>query len=172
MSVGGETPFGLNDMYVFNATANADIPRAVIMEVTPRLQSGELRGDDAIVDVASRMEGADWHIQEAGVDLDALEIMLGYTVVSTGSTPNQIDTTTITAGACMPWFELGGKALGTDCTDDIHIQLQKCKVTSLGTLKLENGTFMMTDISGIAISDGTSVMKIIQHETAAALPTS
>lgn len=172
MSVGGETPFGLNDLNVFNASANADIPRATVCEVTLRFQTGELRGDDQLVDVASRVEGADWHIAAAGLDLDAFEIMFGYTMASTGSTPNQIDTTTVTAGKCMPWFELGGKALGPDCTDDLHIQLQKCKIMSMGSLKLENGQFLVTDISGIAISDGSSVLKLIQHETAAALPTS
>lgn len=173
-ALGTNEPFGLNDLNVVNSggTASADIPNASVCEVTPRFQTGELRGDDKLVAVASRLEALDWHIAAGGFDMDAAAIILGYSVSSTGSTPNQTDTFTVTGGACMPWFKLNGKALGEDCTSDLHIQIAKAKITSMGSLKLENGQFMFTDMSGIAIDDGTDVFEIIQHETAAALPTS
>ena len=75
-------------------------------------------------------------------------------------------------GDCAPWFKVYGKSLGDDCTDDIHVLLYKVKCTDMEG-NLQDGEFFLTKCSGVAIDDASNgVIKIIQHETAAALPTS
>ncbi len=171
MSVGGEKPFGLNDLKVTDlpATTQQDLPQAMTLEFTPRFQTGELLGDDSMAAVVSRLIALDWSLSAGGLDLDAAAIMLGYTVASSGSTPNQQDTLDLDAD-CMPYFQIYGKALGDDCKDDLHALIYKAKVTSWSG-KLENGAFLITECSGVAIDDGShGVIRLIQHETAAAVP--
>lgn len=171
MSVGGEKPYGLNDLKITNlpATSQQDLPQAMTLEFTPRFQTGELLGDDKMAAVMSRLIALDWSLSAGGLDLDAAAIMLGYTVASSGSTPNQQDELQLDAD-CMPYFQIYGNALGDDCTDDVHVLIYKAKVTSWSG-KLENGKFLITECSGVAIDDGThGVMEFIQHETAAAVP--
>lgn len=173
MSVGGEKPFGLNDLKVTDiaGATQRDLPQAMTLEFTPRFKTGELEGDDSMAAVVSRLIALDWSLSAGGLDLDAAAIMLGYTVSSSGSTPNQQDELQLDPD-CMPYFKLYGKALGDDCTDDVHVLIHKAKITSWSG-KLENGAFLITECSGVAISDGThGVVEFIQHETAATVPAS
>lgn len=174
MSVGGDKPFGLNDVKVTDITGatQVDLPSAQVFGFKPVMTSAEMTGDDKVVAVASRMSKAEWDLEAGGIDLDALAIITGWSVTSSGSTPSQQDSFQMDGGDCMPWFKIYGKALGDDCTDDIHVFLDKCKVTEMEG-KLQDGEFYITRCSGVAIDDGTNgVLRIIQHETAATLPTS
>lgn len=173
MAIGGSQPFGLNDLRVVNSagTADADVPSASELVMTPLFESGELRGDDSIVAVAARLIGLNWSLAYGGLNLDAAEIMLGYTKSATGTTPNQSEWIRMTAAKCMPYFGIHGKALGADCTDAQRVYVRKAKVMDIGDIRLANGQFQVSNLSGIAVSDGTGIVDIIQEETATTLPT-
>ena len=174
MSVGGDKPFGLNDVKVTDiaGSTQVDLPSARVFAFKPVMTSAEMTGDDKVVAVASRMSKAEWELESGGIDLDALAVITGWSVTSTGSTPNQIDTFQMDGGDCMPWFKIYGRSLGDDCTDDIHVLLDKVKCMEMEG-KLQDGEFYITKCSGVAINDGSNgVLRIIQHETAEALPTS
>ena len=172
MSVGGSQPFGLNDVTVTNigATADADLPAAQTLTFNPRINSAELSGDDKIAAVSSRVVALDWELEAGGIDLDAYAIITGYTVASSGTTPSQQDELQFDGAKCLPYFSIFGKALGSDCTDDIHVLIYKAKCTQMEG-QLKDGEFFITKCKGVAIDGGThGIVEIIQHETAASLP--
>jgi len=174
MAVGGNFPFGLNDVKITNSAGDtqADLPAAMTLEFTPRFTAGELRGDDKIQAVASRLDGLDWTLEAGGMPLDAAALMFGFTKNATGTTPNQSEWMNFTGGACMPYFKIYGKALGEDCTDDMHVLIYKAKVTGHGAMTLQDGQFFVDNVTGVAVDNGTAIFQILQHETAAALPSS
>lgn len=169
----GDKPFGLRDIKVTNitGTVQADLPAAQQMDFRPRMNSAEFRGDDRVQAVVSFMEALEWGLQAGGISLAALAIITGETVATTGSTPNEVSTLTLSGGDVMPYFKIYGKSIG-DGTDDVHIKLWKCKVTQLeGTF--QDGQFFITNCQGVAIDDGTNgVADVVQNETAANLPSS
>lgn len=169
----GARPFGLRDVKVTStAGTQADLPAARLLTLTARLKSGELLGDDSIVSVYSALEGFEWKLEAGGIDLSVYAILTGATQYTSGSTPNRIRSLTLTAGACWPWFKIYGKAIGDDCTSDIHAKIFKAKVTKLEG-SLQEGEFYVTACEGIAVDDGsTGIIQFIQHETAASLPAS
>lgn len=174
MSDYGNKPFGLRDIKITNmaGSTQVDLPSAMTLTFKEMLTTGTLRGDDVIKSVVSISDGAEWELEAGGIDIDAYALMTGRTATEAGTTPNQTNTLTATAGDVMPYFKLYGKSVG-DGSDDIHIKLWKCKLTSPIEGSFADGQFFVTKASGIAIDDGSNgVYDVVQNETAASLPTS
>lgn len=171
----GDKPFGLRDVKVTNigGTTQVDLPAALTLTVKERLTSGELRGDDATVSVVGIADAVEWELEAGGISLEALAIMTGRTNTSAGTTPNRTLTMAANAGDTFPYFKIYGKSVGDNATDDIHVKLNKCKLTSGVEGEFKDGEFFVSKCSGIAIDPGAgSIMDIVQNETAANLPTS
>ena len=168
----GDRPFGLRDVKVTNigGTVQADLPAAQQMTFKPRFISGELRGNDALQSVVAFVEAYEFDLAAGGIDLDALAVITGETIVVAGTTPAETSTITVSAGDSMPYFKIYGKSLGENVTDDIHVKLFKCKITAMEGM-FQDAQFYITSCSGIAIDDGTNgIIDIVQNETAADLP--
>ena len=99
------------------------------------------------------------------------EVLTGRTITAAGTTPSQTNTITANAGDVYPYFKLYGKSVG-DGTDDVHILIQKAKCTGAIEGEFKDGEFWVTKASGVAITNGTKIYDIVQHETAANLPAS
>jgi len=173
MSTYGNKPFGLRDVKVTNiaGTVQADLPAAQTLQLTVRLTTGELKGDDSLAAVVSFVEAGEWNLAAGGIDLDALAIITGQAVSESGTTPTEKTTLNLAAGDQMPYFKIYGRSMG-DGTDDIHVKLYKCKVTGNIEGSFQNGQFFITNLSGVAVDGGAGVMDIVQNETATTLPTS
>lgn len=171
----GDKPFGLRDLKVTNigGTTQVDLPAGLTLSFKERLTSGELRGDDATVSVIGITDAVEWSIEAGGISLEALAIMTGRTNTSSGTTPNRTLTMAANAGDNMPYFKIYGKSVGDNATDDIHVKLNKCKLTEGIEGEFKDGEFFMTKCSGIAIDPGAgSIYDIVQNETASNLPSS
>lgn len=174
MSDYGDKPFGLRDLKITNigGTTQVDLPRAMTLTFKEMLTTGTLRGDDAIAAVVSISDGLEWELEAGGIDIDAYALMTGRTATEAGTTPNQTNTLTGSAGDVMPYFKIYGKSVG-DGADDIHVKLWKCKLTSPIEGQFADGQFFVTKASGIAIDDGSNgIYDLVQNETATTLPTS
>lgn len=171
MSTYGNKPFGLRDVKLteFDGSPQADLPAARTLAVSERYLTNELQGDDTLVSAMSIVEAVEWELEAGGVDLDAIAIMTGRTITTSGTTPTRSSYMDVVGAACNPWFKIYGKAVSDDCTSDIHVKLRKVKVNEL-EYELKNGEFMITKCTGIGITDGVAIMSFIQNETAAALP--
>lgn len=169
----GDKPYGIRDIKITNlaGTTQTDLPVARRLRFGERIQSSELKGDDAIKSVVSFGEAVEWELEAGGISLEAYAALTGRTTTAAGTTPNQTVTVTGSAGDSFPYVKIYGKSLG-EGDDDIHVKLWKCKVTQIeGTLGLEE--FFITSCSGVAIDDGTNgIFDWVQNETAASLPAS
>ena len=171
----GDKPFGLRDLKVTNigGTSQVDLPSSLTLTFKERLTQGEMRGDDATQSVVAITDAVEWSIEAGGISLEALAIMTGRTATAAGTTPNRTVTMSANAGDNMPYFKIYGKSVGDVSTDDIHVKLNKCKLTSGIEGEFKDGSFFMTKCSGIAIDPGAgAIYDIVQNATAANLPTS
>lgn len=166
--------FGLRDIKITNigGTTQVDLPNAMTLTVKERVVSGELHGDDAVQAIVSFSDAVEWELEAGGISLEAYAMMTGRSVALTGTTPNQVNTLTVNAGDTYPYFKIYGKSMG-DGTDDIHVKINKAKLTAAIEGQFKDGEFYVTKCSGVAVDPGaTSTLDIIQNETATTLPTS
>jgi hypothetical protein len=168
----GDKPFGLSDVKITPVTGSqVDVPIAQRLSFGVRIKGGELSGDDTLQAVAAFAEAIEWELEAGGISLDAYAVMMGLTSSSSGSTPSAVYTLNVTAAQRMPYFKIYGKSLG-DSIDDVHVKIPKAKLTESIEGELRDGEFFVTSCSGLAVSDGTNLMTIVQNETATTLPAS
>lgn len=161
-------PFGIRQIALYDAAGANKVllPAALMLHVTPLLQSARFEADGRLVGAASFVAGADWELETGGISLEALARLTGDTAVTAGSTPGRTLTMSVQAGDAMPYVRIAGRAISD--TGDVFCRLYRCKVEALeGTFR--DGEFWVTYAKGVAVSDGTRVFEFVQQETAAAL---
>lgn len=169
----GQRPFGLRDIKLTDITGSTqvDLPAAQKLGFKEKLVTGELRGDDRLVELLSQTDSLEFALEAGGISVEAWALMTGRTVNESGTTPTRISTYNISAGDCYPYFKIYGKAVGPDCAEDTHVLLYKCKLTAPLEGEFADGNFFVTSCSGMAVDDGTNgIADIVLNETAAALP--
>lgn len=172
----GDKPFGLRQIKVgaFPTGTPLAFPSAQRMMFRERLTSGELRGNDATQSVVAITDALEWELDKGGISLEALAIITGRTLTTTGTTPAQVITMKGSAGDNYPYFRIFGQSIGDVSTDDVHVLVKKAKLTGSWEGEFADGQFFITKMSGIAVDAGGSagIYEVVQHETAVALPTS
>ena len=167
-------PFGLSDIKLTNiaGTTQVDMPAARRLMFKERYLAGEAEGDDGLVAVGATLLAADFELEVSGISLEAMAILTGRTLSTTGSTPNEVKTMTASAGERLPYFKVYGKSLG-EGDDDVHVLLFKCKLTEGPENTLQYGEFSKPTVKGVAVDDGTNgVFDVVINETADDLPSS
>lgn len=165
-------PFGLRDLKLTNigGTVQVDLANAMTLTFKERLTAGEMRGDDATQAIVAFTDALEWEMEAGGLTMEAIAMITGRTVALTGTTPNQTNTISANAGDVYPYFKIYGQSMG-DGNDDIHVKINKAKLTGALEGEWKDAEFFVTKCSGIAIDPGgTPMYEIVQHETAATLP--
>lgn len=171
----GDKPFGIRDIKLtkLDGSLQVDLPNALTMTFKERITSGEMRGDDATQSVVAIADAVEWEIEAGGIDLAAYALLTGRTATTAGTTPNRTTTLVGNAGDNYPYFKVYGKSVGDNSTDDVHVKVNKCKLTSPIEGEFKDGEFFMTKCGGLAIDPGAGNMfEIVQNETSASLPSS
>ena len=165
----GDFPFGLRQIALYD-TAGANkllLPAALMMHVTPLLETARFEADGHLVGAASFVAGAEWELEAGGISLEAIAKLTGSTANQAGSTPNRTLTLSQDAGAQMPYLRIAGRAVSAS-GGDLLCRLYRCKVEALeGTFR--DGEFWVTYAKGVAVSNGTVVYEFVQQESVAAL---
>jgi hypothetical protein len=170
----GKFIYGLRDLKITNigGTVQEDLDAAQTLTFSPTFSSAELRGDDVIKVSMGSLSGGTASISAGGYSSAAQAIMFGKTLGQSGSTPNEITTLQLNSGDVMPYFKIYGLARD-EGGGDVHVLLSKVKVTSWGGIDISDESWFINSVDVQALDDGTNgVIKIIQHETTAALPSS
>lgn len=170
----GDKPYGLRDIKITNlaGTTQVDLPNAMTLSFSEQLNSGTMRGDDAIVAIAAFTDAVEWELEAGGLTLEALALMTGRTLVTSGTTPAEVVTMNANAGDVYPYFKIYGLSKGDTGVDDVHVKLNKCKLTGAIEGEFKDKEFFVTSCKGIAIDPGGgNLYEIAQHETSIALPT-
>lgn len=160
--------FGIRQIALYDAAGANKVllPAALMLHVTPLLETARFTADGKLVGAASFVAGADWELETGGISLEALARLTGDTTALVGSTPNRTLTLSSAAGDAMPYVRISGRAVSD--VGDVVCRLYRCKVEALeGTFR--DGEFWVTYAQGVAVSDGTRVFEFVQQETAAAL---
>lgn len=176
----GAPQFGLDDVKVGTwdgdgtYTGLIDVPSVQLLGAILKIISAQLEGDDQITATASRAISGESQLRFGSVSLAALEILIGNTSVTSGTTPNEQDALTISGGDNMPYFGLCGRALAEEGVGDFHVFMPKCRIMSDITLaSLQYGQFAIPEVTVSAVSDGSfGIVNLIEHEatTTIALP--
>ena len=170
----GKFIYGLRDLKVTNigGTVQEDLDAAQSLTFSPTFSSAELRGDDVPKVSTSSLSGGTAAISAGGYSSAAVAIMFGKTLSQSGTTPNELTTLQLNAGDVMPYFKIYGLARD-EGGGDVHVLLPKCKVTSWGGIDFSDESWFINSVDVQCLDDGSNgVIKIIQHETTTALPTS
>lgn len=167
---GAVAPYGLRELKIVPLPSGSAValPWGQTLKFTEEPSTNELKGDDVIVATVTTLEKLGWELEAGGISLAAYAALTGRTLDETGTTPNQVQTMTISGGDVYPYFKLYGKAITDE--GDIHVKFFKAKITALEG-ELKNGEFFVTKCEGVAIDDGTNgIADVVRNETAAALP--
>lgn len=170
----GRYVFGLNDLKVTNigGTTQEDLDAAMELEFAVTLKEGMVEGDDTIKALFAFAIGGEGKVSAGALSTAAIAIITGRTLSTSGTTPNEVTTLTISAADRMPYFKLYGKSLD-DETGDLQIQIFKCKIKGQFALSLKNGEFMSPGFDFQAVDDNSNgIVDYVQNETAVDLPTS
>jgi hypothetical protein len=166
-------PFGLRQITLVPLPSGTPVAltAAQTMSFKEALTSGELRGNDATVAIAAITDKIEWSLEAGGLSFDAIKVLTGRTITATGTTPNQKNTILARAGDTYPYFKIYGKIVNDDGSD-IHILLNKCKLTDGLEGEWKDGEFFIQSAKGIAVDDGTKIYDLVHNETAATVPAS
>ena len=170
----GKFIYGLRDLKVTNigGTVQEDLDAAQSLTFSPTFSSAELRGDDVPKVSMSSLSGGTAAISAGGYSSAAVAIMFGKTLSASGTTPNEITTLQLNSGDVMPYFKIYGLARD-EGGGDVHVLLSKCKVTNWGGIDFSDENWFVNSVDVQCLDDGTNgVIKILQHETTTAVPSS
>lgn len=162
--------FGLRQIRLYDADGlnGIDLPIAMTIRLTERIQSEEFFADGALVGAITFPVGLNWELEAGGISLPALARLTGRTLDTFGTTPNQIEGIVSDAGTAHPYFMIYGRSVGDDNTQ-IHVQIYKCKLTALSG-EFRQTQFYTTKCSGVAVQHPIQhLYQVIHWETAPAL---
>jgi hypothetical protein len=151
-----------------------DVPGIQSLEVTVSNDAVTLRGDNAELAVIDQGNGLEWSFTEAGLSFEALEVILGGTVATTGTTPAVVETFHLNADDTRPYFAIVGVQPDDGAGEDLHVVIWKAKATGNFTLTAQDQEFSTPGFEGRGVgrSDNKRMLSLVHHETAveAALP--
>ena len=180
MAVSAETKvLGINDAKIsklltdtsIETTYNApiDVPGIQSLKVNPKFLEKELKGDEQILDVYSKLVSVDWSFEGAKISLPALAVLMGGTVISEGTTPAGKQTYNVKTTDRPPFFKIEGQSTYTDA-GDIHVILHKCKASKVDyELKGEDYAVVSASGRGIGTTFTGDIKDIIINEMITAI---
>lgn len=133
-----------------------DILGARSMSVSLELESEELRGDDIVLDQYSKLMSATFDLAYASVDLEALDILLGGTLVSNASYEDFL-----MSQDEIPYFAVAGRVVGSGGTYDLHIMSGKCKASGNIAYQAQLDTYIIPSLQIKAVyEDGIGIVRL------------
>lgn len=167
-------PYGLRDVKVAALTVetpgtSVDLPNSRTLSFSEAEDFEELRGDDGLVAVHGKGPSVNWTLENGGYSFEAVAIMYGGTVTTTGTTPNQIKTFRKLGTDQRPYFHIEGQAI-SDSGGDFHVVLYRARCTGELSGSMADGAFWLTGASGRALprESDKRVYDLVQNETATA----
>lgn len=157
----GDMPFGMKEIKLqVGSGALVELKSSLMLKFKEKFVSGEGRGGDRLVAIASAKDGVEWEMEATGVTIAAYALMTGLTASAASTTPNQTLTLQSTTTNRYPYFTIYGRALGVG-VDDVHYKIINAKLTEGMDAPLADGEFTKSAFKGEALT-----WEITQNETA------
>lgn len=127
-----------------------DILGAREMTVSLQVETDELRGDDHVLDRYSRVIAATFNLAYASVDLSALDLLMGGTLVSNASYEDFM----IAETDEVPYFAVAGRVVGSGGSNDLHILAAKCKISGDIAYQAQLDNYLIPSMQVQAVYEG------------------
>jgi hypothetical protein len=172
-------PYGLRDVKVATLTPDAgvkgtlvDLPNAQTFEFEETTSNQQLRGDDGIAAQRTAVDAVAWTLDSGGISFEAMTVIAGGTVSSTGVTPNVVKSWDRMGTDAYPDFYLAGQAMSESGGDHETI-IHRAKASTIsGTHQDQEFWVSHAEGTGIATLTAATVGKVWTmkaKETSAAL---
>jgi len=176
-------PYGLRDLRLVPftdttctvyAASGVDLPNSRTLSFTEKEDFSQLRGDDKVVASHGSGPTVEWELEGGGMSFEAVQVMYGGTITTTGTTPNQVKKLTKLVTDQRPYFKIQGQAI-SDSGGDIHCVIYRARSTDDFSGEFKDGEWFLTGASGegyasLVTADINKVWDFIQNETATAIP--
>ena len=172
---------GIDDAKIFELTADTagsltygsavDVPGIQNVQLSPAFTEKGLKGDEKIMDYYIKLDLIHWAFHSAKVSLDVLAILEGGSISSTGTTPNEVHTYSVSDSSTPKYFKLEAKAnYSAGEVGDFHLKLYKCKANSVD-VQYSTQDYAIVSASGIAIPtiNNSKIKDYVINETATAI---
>jgi len=172
-------PYGLRDVKVYTLTSAGvkgtavDLPNGRVLSFEEAEDFEELRGDDKVIIARGKGATLSWDLEAGGISMEALAVINGGTVTSTGVTPSQVKTYNKKVTDIRPEFFAEGQAM-SESGGDFHAVLYRLKATGGVKGEMGDGVFYLTQCSGDGYGSKNAtktdvLYELVQNETAAAI---
>lgn len=172
---------GLDDVKIFELTTDdasnlaygsaVDVAGIQNIDLKPNYVQKQLMQDEEVDGIYQKLKAITWAFSNAKVSIDALKILEGGTLTSSGNTPNQKNTFTLIEDSEPKYFKLEGKIdYSTDAIGDFHLVLYKCKALTL-EVAYRAQNYAIVSASGIAIPtvNNSKIRDYVMNETATSI---
>lgn len=135
--------------------------------VTWNAETDELMGDDVVLDRFTRLVSVTVNIEQASVDLEVVDMLLGGTLVSNGAYEDFM----ISENDTVPYVALAGRVVGSGGTSDLHIFVPKAKLAGNLQLTAQVSTYMIPQAEFQGVNEGpiNGMMRLRKFATPTAL---
>lgn len=134
--------------------ALVDVPGIKSVSIGGDISTVELRGDNQLLDANSTLTSISLEFEYAKLSLDALDVLVGGTVVDAGVTPNQTANYTLLGTDTLGYFRFLAKtptAGGDAVTGDVQFELYKCILSGFPEMGMAEEEYQTFTVSAIAL---------------------
>lgn len=171
-------PYGLRDIKVAtldNAGVKGslvDLPAAQTLEFEETTSTQELRGDDVVKASRTTVNAVEWSLDAGGIMFEAMVVIAGGTISSSGTTPDVIKEWVRLEGESYPDFWLAGRALSESGGDNETV-IHRAKASTISGTHQDQEFWVShaegTGIGTLTAADEGKVWSMRAKETAADL---
>lgn len=131
------------------------------------VETDELRGDDVVLDRFTKLVSVTVAIEQASVDLEAADMMLGGTLVSNADYEDLM----IAESDEVPYLAIAGRVVGSGGAADLHFLAPKCKLAGNLSLAAQLDTYMIPQAEFQGVNEGAvnSMLRLRKFTAATAL---
>jgi ribosomal protein L18 len=172
----GEGVRGINDLRVA-VLDNTDTPGTSTdfvgikeYSVSVTSDSDQELGDDQVLMVVRENKQLDVSLTSVYANLAALATVTGTTVVTSGTTPNRINTYQETGAANTAYAQLTGQALGRDANNSaLRLTTLKAQLTDGPNWDFAEGSWSEPQLGLTGVAKGGYLYTLASYETLVAL---
>jgi hypothetical protein len=179
MALAETLPYGIRDIKVTPVSSagvvgtSVDLPNARTLSFEESEDFEDLWGDDKKVATKGSGSVVEWELEAGGISLEALAVIAGGAVTSSGTTPAQVKTYKKLATDARPDFKIEGQII-SESGGDVHAIIWRAKCTDNVSGEFAQGQFFVTEASGEGLPSKTAThidetYNIIQNETVTAI---
>lgn len=149
-----------------------DVPGVKALEISGDIESKELRGDNALLDVFSVLKNVKGKLGFAKMSLDLFAAWLGGSVVDAGSGSTETATWDLTGASSPKYWKIEGKS-PTDGVDlvggDVHVLFHKSILGSFPGAGFADEDYQLQSVdfnTTPLLATGNKWMSVVLNETA------